>query len=100
MNTSKSNTGKIRVLRDFVAIKKVDPPKTGLIEVVRTDERLLQGIVMEVGSGVLAPNGEQHPIEVQIGDHVMFDKLNAVVVEHKGEKFFIVNELSIRVILL
>jgi chaperonin GroES len=90
----------IKVLRDFVALKKIDPPKTGIIEIVRTDDRLWTGEVIAVGTGVLAPNGEVHPIEVKIGDQVVFDRVNASMLEHKGEKYIIVNELSLRCILL
>lgn len=90
----------IKVLRDFVAVQRTEQPKTGLIEIVRVDERLLTGRVVQVGTGVLAPNGEQHPIEVKVGDEVVFDKMNAREINHKGEKYLIVNELSILAILL
>lgn len=88
----------LRVLRDFIVIKKVDvkTKDTGLVQIVRFDERLMTGIVCQVGTGVLTSNGQLHDIEVHVGELVTFDKMNSREITTKeGEKFTIINELSI-----
>jgi co-chaperonin GroES (HSP10) len=92
----------LKVLRDFIAVEIIESPlQSSVIEIVRFDERLKYGIVKEVGTGVLAPNGECHPIEVKVGDTIVFDKMNSRdIVTKKGKKFTIVNELSVLAVLL
>ena len=43
---------------------------------------------------------KSHPIEVDVGDIVLFDKTNAIEIIHENQKYFILNELSIRAVLL
>jgi len=92
----------IRVLRDFVAVQPIKKPEehVGLIQIVRLSDRLAHGIVVAKGTGVLTQNGEAHEIEVNIGDRIVYDTLSAREVQNEGEKYFIVNELSILCVLL
>lgn len=96
------NKCKVKILRDFIAVQDVAAPDNSsrVIEVVRFDDRLKKGKVVAKGTGVLTANGQQHPIEIELGDLVVFDKTNCREVVHGGEKYFILNELSVLAILL
>lgn len=92
----------IKVLRDFVAVQQVKKPEehVGLIQIVRLSDRLAHGVVVAKGTGVLTQNGQAHEIEVNIGDTIVYDTHSAREVQNKGEKYSIVNELSILCVLL
>ena len=95
-------TCKIRVLRDFIAVQEVASPEnpSKLIEIVRSVDPLKRGTVVAKGTGVLTASGNAHPIEVDLGDMIVFDPRNAVEVVHDNEKYYVLNELSIRAVLL
>jgi co-chaperonin GroES (HSP10) len=92
----------IKVLRDFIAVRLVAPPQPNpnAIQIIRAHDPLMTGEVVAIGTGVLTANGQRHPIEVKPGDLIKFDKANSIEVEHKGEKYLVLNELSIRAVLL
>ena len=92
----------VKVLRDFVLLKplKDEEEVYGTLTVVKHDNRLPKGLVVAKGSGVLAPNLEKYPVEVNVGDTVVYDKLSARSIRHLGEEYIVVNELSVVCVLL
>lgn len=100
--TSNPVDKELRTLRDFIAVQKVDlkDPGTGLVQIVRFHETLCTGIVCQTGTGVLTANGQSHPLEVSVGDTIVYDQRNArEVTTRNGNKYFIVNELSVLCVL-
>lgn len=91
----------IVVLRDFLAVQEVketDSPSS-VIQVVRNDQRIKKAKVVAIGTGVLTASGTKHPLECKVGDLVVFDHQAGREITHKGEKFLVINELSIFAIL-
>ncbi len=72
-------------LRDFVVVAKVaEEEKTagGLLFRPQTSEsKLTKGKVLAVGSGGLTTSGAIIPMEIKVGDTVMFNKNMAVELE-------------------
>jgi co-chaperonin GroES (HSP10) len=98
-----NNKVAIRVLRDFIAVQEVKATdkEASVIEIVRLgDDRMKKGVVVAVGSGCITANGQSHKIEVDVGEVVFFDTTNSQQLNHAGQKYYILNELSVRAVLL
>ena len=54
---------------------------------------------MAVGAGTLLQNGERAPLEVKVGDRVVFAKYAGTEVKFNGEEFVILAEKDILVVL-
>ena len=54
-----------------------------------------RGEVKRVGPGLFHPNGDRPPIEVEIGDHILFYKRNGVPIVVAQEEHLIVSEREI-----
>jgi chaperonin GroES len=62
-------------------------------------ERFARGVVREVGSGLWLHNGSRPPIEVDIGDHVLYFKAGAAKIVVQEKEMHIVQEREIIAIL-
>ncbi len=62
-------------------------------------EKFARGTVMEVGSGLFLPNGDRPPIEVKVGDRVLYFKDGAAEVILDERTMHIVQERQILAIL-
>ena len=66
----------IRPLHDRVLVKRIEEQETtsgGIIIPDTAKEKPQQGEVMGVGNGTMLENGERVPIDVQVGDRILFD---------------------------
>mgnify|MGYP003573871656 FL=1 len=81
---------KIRPMNDRVLVLRVEEePKTsgGIIIPDTAKEKPQEGKVVGVGPGKLGDDGKRVPLEVKVGDRILFSKyagteINIVVVEH------------------
>lgn len=95
---------KIRPLHDRVVIRpKEEESKTagGIILSGASKERPNQGEVVAVGNGRVLESGELRPLDVKIGDIVVFGKYagsDSITVD--GEELLILNESDIKAILV
>lgn len=81
----------VQPIRDFLVVEKEDAPKqtaSGLFIAPTVEEKVVNGLVLAVGSGLLAGDGSKIPLEVKAGDRVAFNKNLAVEVKD-GEKTFL-----------
>jgi len=62
-------------------------------------ERFARGVVTEVGPGLWLHNGDRPPIEVSVGDHVLYFKASAAKIVVQGKEMDIVQEREILAIL-
>lgn len=89
----------LKPLRDrlIVSVTKKTEEKSpsGLLHLPGSNERVVEGSVLSVGGGYLTDSGAVVPLEVSVGDTVVFDKQMAVEVKHHGETFFILREENI-----
>ncbi len=93
---------KIRPLHDRVIIKRVEEEtKTagGIVLPGSAAEKPSQGEVLAVGNGKLLDNGEVRPLEVKVGDKVLFGKYSGTEVKVDGEEVIVMREEDIMGIL-
>ena len=91
-----------------VLVKEVDPqqgrfPRPAVISLMRNgepDEPLPgRGIVVAVGPGHLVGPGEWMPLEVQVGDEVMFFSQAGITMVIDGETLYLLQEQMVLLIL-
>lgn len=63
------------------------------------DNRTQTGEVIAVGEGRILETGEFMPININVGDKVIFNKYAGIEVKHENETYLIVHERDILAIL-
>jgi chaperonin GroES len=94
---------KFRPLHDRVVIERIDADaKTagGIIIPDTAQEKPQQGKVMGVGPGGRDESGKLIPIDVRIGDHVLFGKWSGAEVKIDGVEYLIMKESDIMGVLV
>ena len=89
---------KFRPLHDRVVIERIDPEaKTagGIIIPDTAMEKPQQGKVVGVGPGGRDEAGKLIPIDLEVGDRVLFGKWSGTEVEIGGEELLIMKESDI-----
>jgi chaperonin GroES len=89
---------KIRPLHDRVIVKRLDEEKKTASGIVIPDtaaEKPDQGEVMSVGKGKLTDDGELMPLDVKVGDRVLFGKYSGQTVTLKGDELLVMREEDI-----
>jgi len=89
---------KIRPLQDRVVVRRTEEETTSSGGIVLPDsatEKPAQGEVIAVGPGRALDNGEVRPIDLQVGDTVVFGKYSSNTVKIDGEELLILNESEI-----
>jgi len=89
---------KIRPLHDRVIVKRLDEEKKTASGIVIPDtaaEKPDQGEVMSVGKGKLSDEGKLMPLEVKVGDRVLFGKYSGQTVRVKGDELLVMREEDI-----
>ncbi|MEC7984056.1 MAG: co-chaperone GroES [Myxococcota bacterium] len=85
----------IRPLYDRILIKRNDAPektKSGLYLPSSSSEKPSQGQVLATGAGHLKDNGELRPLEVNVGDTVIFGKYSGNEINVDGNDYLILSE--------
>ncbi|MBL1263242.1 co-chaperone GroES [Candidatus Methylomicrobium oryzae] len=86
---------KIRPLHDRVIVKRVEEEtKTagGIVLPGSAAEKPSQGVILAVGTGKALDNGEVRPLEVKVGDKVLFGKYSGNEVKIDGEELIVMRE--------
>ena len=89
---------KIRPLQDRVVVRRTEEEQTTAGGIVLPDsatEKPAQGEVLAVGPGRLLDNGDVRPVDLQVGDTVVFGKYASNTVKIDGEELLILNESEI-----
>jgi chaperonin GroES len=58
-------------------------------------EKPIQGEVLAIGRGKLLDNGEVRPLDVKVGDRVLFGKYSGTEVKLAGDEFLVMREEDI-----
>ena len=88
----------LRPLHDRVIVKRLDQETktaTGLIIPDAAAEKPDQGEVLAVGNGKVQDNGQVRPLEVKVGDRVLFGKYSGQAVKVNGEELLVMREEDI-----
>ena len=86
---------KFRPLHDRVVVKRIDAEEKtagGIIIPDTAKEKPSQGEVIAVGPGGRDESGKLIPIDVQVGDRVLFGKWSGTEVKIDGEDYVILKE--------
>lgn len=88
----------IRPLGDRVILKALpseEKTRGGVILPDTAKEKPQQAEVVAVGTGRLLDSGEKVPMEVKVGDRVLYGKYSGTEVKIEGEEYLIVKESEI-----
>jgi chaperonin GroES len=86
---------KIRPLHDRVIVRRMDEERKspgGIVIPDSATEKPIQGEVIAVGNGKLLENGELRPLDVKVGDRVLFGKYSGTEVKVSGEEVVVMRE--------
>ena len=86
---------KIRPLHDRVVIRRTEEERTSPGGIVIPDaaaEKPIKGEVLAVGNGKLLDNGEIRPLDLKVGDRVLFGKYSGTEVKVDGEEVVVMRE--------
>ena len=88
---------KIKPLHDRVMIRRIEEDdKIGSIIIPDTaKEKPQRGEVLAVGAGARDESGKVHPLDVKVGDTVLFGKWAGTEVKLDGEELMIMKESDI-----
>ena len=84
-----------RPLYDRVLIKRLDEPTqtaSGLFLPDSATEKPSEGEILAIGNGRLAEDGTISPLQVQVGDRVVFGKYAGTEIKIDGEDRLILRE--------
>lgn len=87
--------GRLRPLHDRIIVKPLEAPEEirgGIIIPDTAKERPQEGEVIAVGPGRLLDDGRRVPVDVKVGDRVLFEKYAGTEVELDDETYLIMRE--------
>jgi chaperonin GroES len=86
---------KIRPLYDRIVIKRIEEQETirgGIIIPDSAKEKPQEGEVMAVGHGKRLEDGKVVPLDVKVGDRILFGKYSGSDIKLDGDEFLIMRE--------
>ena len=87
-----------RPLHDRIAVKPIQQEEKtagGIIIPDTAKEKPMWGEVVAVGKGVRGENGSVHPLEVKVGDKVLYGKWAGTEVKVDGQDLMIMKETDV-----
>lgn len=92
----------IKPLGERIVVKLMESEektKSGIVIPDTAKEKPQMGKVMAVGAGKLLDNGQTLPLEVSVGDKVLFAKYAGTEVKLDGEEYMVLKESDILAII-
>jgi chaperonin GroES len=94
---------KIRPLHDRVVVKRLEQDlektKGGIIIPDSAKEKPQEGKVVAIGKGKINDEGKVFPLDVKVGDKILFGKYSGSEIKVDGEEHLIMREEDILAIL-
>ncbi|MEL7624183.1 MAG: co-chaperone GroES [Clostridiales bacterium] len=93
---------KIKPLGDKLVVKPISAEQklaSGIVLPDTAKEKPQQGEVLAVGSGRVLDNGTRIPMEVKVGDKVLYSKYGGTEIKIDEEEVLILNERDVHAIL-
>ena len=84
----------IKPLEDRIVVKSSEAEQTtasGLVIPDTAKEKPQEGEVLAVGPGRIDDNGNRIPLDVKVGDKVIFSKYGGTEVKYSGEEYLILS---------
>ncbi len=86
---------KVRPLHDRLLVRRIEEKERargGIIIPDTAKEKPMQGKVLAVGKGRVLENGKKLPLDVKVGDRILFGKYSGTEIKIDGEEVLIVRE--------
>ena len=92
----------IRPLHENVIVRRTEEEKTSAGGIVIPDsatEKPAEGEIVAVGNGKVMENGEVRPLDVKVGDKVLFKKYGSTEIKYEGEELLVMSESEITAVI-
>jgi len=89
---------KIRPLHDRIIVKRLEEElktASGIVIPDTAAEKPDQGVVKAIGKGKVMEDGKIRPLDVKVGDRVLFGKYSGQTVKVKGDELLVMREEDI-----
>ena len=86
---------KIRPLYDRIVVQRIEDKETvrgGIIIPDSAKEKPQEGKVLAIGKGKLLEDGKVLPLDVQVGQRILFGKYSGSDIKLEGEEFLLMRE--------
>ena len=93
---------KIRPLHDRVIVRRLEEERKSAGGIVIPDtakEKPVQGEVIAVGTGKIMEDGKVRPLDVKVGDKILFGKYSGTEVKLDGQELLVMREEDIMAVL-
>ncbi|MEO5702447.1 MAG: co-chaperone GroES [Gammaproteobacteria bacterium] len=88
----------IRPLHDRVLVRRMEEERTtagGIVIPDNAAEKPVRGEILAVGNGKVLENGSVRPVDVKVGDKVLFTKYSGTEVKVDGKDLLVMREEDI-----
>jgi chaperonin GroES len=92
----------IRPLHDRVIIKRKEEERTspgGIVIPDTATEKPIRGEVIAIGNGKVTDSGTVRPLDVKVGDNVLFGKYSGTEVKVDGDDLLVMREEDIMAVI-
>ncbi|RFA19398.1 co-chaperone GroES [Subtercola boreus] len=93
----------IKPLEDRIVIKQVEAETTtasGLVIPDTAKEKPQEGVVEAVGPGRIDDNGNRVPLDVTVGDKVLYSKYGGTEVKYNGEEYLVLSARDVLAVIV
>jgi chaperonin GroES len=93
---------KIRPLHDRVIVKRLESESTSPGGIVIPDsaaEKPVQGKIVAVGKGKILEDGNVRPLDVKVGDKILFGKYSGTEVKVDGDDLLVMREEDVMAVI-
>ncbi len=93
---------KVRPLHDRLLIRRIEEKETvkgGIIIPDTAKEKPQEGEVLAVGNGKILDNGTKVPLDVKVGDKILFGKYSGTDIKIDGKEVLILREDEVLAVL-
>ena len=88
----------VRPLHDRLLVRRIEEKETvkgGIIIPDTAKEKPIEGQVIAVGNGKVLEDGKVRPLDVKVGDRVLFSKYAGTEIKVEGEEHLMMREEDI-----
>ena len=93
---------KIRPLHDRVIVKREDEERKSPGGIVIPDtaaEKPIRGKIVAVGKGKILENGSVRPLDLKVGDKILFGKYGGTEVKFDGDELLVMREEDVMAVI-
>jgi len=94
---------KLKPLHDRILVQRLESEEKtagGIIIPDSAQEKPSRGVIIAVGEGRRDDSGERKPLDVKVGDNVLFSKYGGTEVKVEGEEYLLMREEDIQAIII